>query len=283
MYKFAMPQWNVVKMRMTLDAMIRTQLSCRTSFDFLFPTRKAPTAHFKNDNQYISKAMENYIDRISKEGRTVVQVGFLEQLRHIETLLGTLPQMNDCRASCGGGGGGGYPLRTKKRKLSNENDDEDNNDDNQRGGERQPLSDLDPNSRAAVSPASLSSSTRAVANIVRAVKQEIIVMAENCGRVSRWLQLELSFDDSELTRDYTCLIKEFMAAEDCAFATLGSIQKYYERRADLHTKLQKHPEIDDYAHAVDELDFTEWLHLRAVLKDLALNCTVLHNRASSVC
>ncbi|KAJ3171828.1 Proteasome activator complex subunit 3, partial [Geranomyces variabilis] len=255
------------------------------------------------------------------EARTVVQVGFLEQLRHIETLIGALPQLSDCKHSVSAvvvGEAAKSATTTKKRKLSNANDENDH---------QQPLGDLDLNCSAGVAPPltssslSSSSSSSALANIVKAVKQEIIVMAENCGRVGRWLQvqvgtektlfkqtaltpkgthnivsapgrsaqtnqkLELSFDNnSEPTRDYyTSLIKDFTAAEDCAFATLGSIQKYYERRADLQTKLLKHPEIDDYAHAVHELDCTEWLHLRAVLEDLALNCTVLHNRASSLC
>ncbi|KAJ3158117.1 hypothetical protein HDU86_003069 [Geranomyces michiganensis] len=74
-----------------------------------------------------------------------------------------------------------------------------------------------------------------------------------------------------------------MAAEDGAFATLKSIQTFYERRADLRVKMLNYPQINDYAHAVDELDSTERLHLCAVLEDLALNYNFLHLQASSIC
>eukprot|EP01028_Stygiella_incarcerata_P013349 TRINITY_DN82191_c0_g1_i1.p2 TRINITY_DN82191_c0_g1~~TRINITY_DN82191_c0_g1_i1.p2 ORF type:complete len:252 (-),score=97.10 TRINITY_DN82191_c0_g1_i1:139-894(-) len=70
---------------------------------------------------------------------------------------------------------------------------------------------------------------------------------------------------------------EISRAEDGVYMLLEGVIKYHERRAKLITSIVKHPYVDDYRHALEELDRKEFNNVRLSFRDLRDQCLTLYD------
>jgi hypothetical protein len=70
---------------------------------------------------------------------------------------------------------------------------------------------------------------------------------------------------------------EISRAEDGVYMLLEGVIKYHERRAKLITLIVKHPYVDDYRRALQELDRKEFDNVRLSFRDLRDQCLTLYD------
>lgn len=73
------------------------------------------------------------------------------------------------------------------------------------------------------------------------------------------------------------ILGEIQSVETAGASFLEQISKYYMARGKLISKVRKYPHVDDYRHAVRELDEKEYLSLCLTLVEIRNHYCSLHD------
>jgi proteasome activator subunit 3 (PA28 gamma) len=111
----------------------------------------------------------------------------------------------------------------------------------------------------------------ALTTLADALKDEILLLGENMGSLSIWIQLNVPRmqDNSSFSSEVQMqLLEQIKAAESVSDAVLDQFATYYVTRGELLTKLLKSPGLEDFRRAMVEVDEKMYMKTAMVAADI---------------
>jgi len=114
-------------------------------------------------------------------------------------------------------------------------------------------------------------SNQIITSMLKILKDEFLQLIEMLNTLKVWVQLNIpQIEDGNNfgvgVQEET--VGELGRAETDTFAILDNMTKYFVTRGKLLVKMKKHPDIEDFAMSVDELDEKEFINMRLCAADL---------------
>ncbi|XP_031566809.1 proteasome activator complex subunit 3-like [Actinia tenebrosa] len=119
-----------------------------------------------------------------------------------------------------------------------------------------------------------------IQDLVILLKPNIQILMEKCNMIKMWIQLLIPRIEDGNNFGVSIqeeALSEVQRIEGEAASFLDQIARYFVTRGKIISKVVKYPQLEDYRHAVQELDEKEFISLRLCCCELRNHYLILHD------